>query len=265
MRSLLWLLVLTFCTAAAAQEAALAGDSATVAADTAYNYKSLYENGFYDEAAKALEIMIKQSPDSAGEDPLKTLAFTYILLGRPMEARVIFKTLLSRNQDFSLDPIMTPPRFFEVFHQARAEWLVSAEGQSVLKRKKAQEDSVRTVLFTNVAKQPLLFKLKVLGESPVVRIPISLLPGGAGQFYNGKPLKGAAFLAAECASLAASIWAYYRYKDVADPQYGYTPSNRPAARKYINYMRIGFGTFSLVYLGGVVEAFINPLAKEKRE
>jgi hypothetical protein len=256
MKQLFILLSLILCAGTVAQDSP-EGKGASLPQDTTYNYKSLYENGFYEEAVKILESMVKGPHDTMGEEPLKTLAFAYILLNRQAEAVAVFKELLSRNPEFSLDPIVTPPRFFEVFHQSRMEWQMSPEGRAMLLRRKAVEDSLRLALFNSAMRESR--------DPAYVRVPVCLLPGGAGQFYHRQYLKGGLLLAAQTAFLGAAVWSYNQRQGLKDPQFGWTAANQDANLRYVNYMRIEFGLFSLAYLGGAVEAFLEPSAKEKRK
>ena len=225
--------------------------------DTAYNYASLYENGFYEDAVRLLDSLRASAPDSLGDDPLTVLAFCDIILNRHNEAIGAFKQILARNPMFSLDPILTPPRFFEVFHQARTEWEASPEGSAILSRKKNQEDSLRS---------EELKKIINLERRPAyIRIPVSLLPGGAGQFYYHKLLKGSLFFAIEAAALGACIWSYNRRLDFKDPQYGWTPANQGANDRYVRYMRIELSVFTLAYLAGVVDGFLISPDKERHK
>ena len=89
--------------------------------DTAYNYKNLYENGFYEDAIRILEADLNEKEKNMTEEPLQILAFSYIIVGRRNDAFSIFKKILAYNPDFILDPILTPPRFYELFHEARLE------------------------------------------------------------------------------------------------------------------------------------------------
>ncbi|MFA6549547.1 MAG: hypothetical protein WCT39_06445 [Candidatus Margulisiibacteriota bacterium] len=223
--------------------------------DTAYNYKNLYENGFYEDAIRILEAALNKNEKNMSEEPLQILAFSYIIVGRRNDAFSIFKKILVYNPDFTLDPILTPPRFYELFHEARSEWFASPEGQTILLKKKAKEDSLKTEMMKN-----MLSSLRKIDYPGIV---FSILPGGAGQFYHKEPIKGSVIFLIQAAALGACIWSYNKREDIKDPQFGWTPENLEANDRYVKYMRVELSIFSIAWIYGIVDAFTYKEPKEK--
>jgi tetratricopeptide (TPR) repeat protein len=200
-------------------------------ADAAPPYKTLYEEGLYDEAISLIQ-------DSLTSDTLNIkqllffLASCYIARGDRDNGAMTFKRLIKIDPGFQLDTILTPPKILEIFKTVRAQ-------EPALQVKTLRPDP---------------------RPSPLLSIPLGFVPGGAGQFYHREPKKGALLLAAQAASIAVFVWAGWKrdgcYK--SGPQgYGWYEGNEAAYNRYTNYARIGFGIFVGSYTVGVIDYFIK--------
>jgi hypothetical protein len=191
-------------------------------------YKTLYENGEYDKAVAVLNDSITHDALNA-KHLLFYLASCYIARGDRDNGALVFKRLIKMNPDFQLDTLLTPPKILEIF-----------------KTVKSQESSVQFKTLKTDYK-----------TSQVLLAPLGLLPGGTGQFYQRKRVKGALLLTVQAASIAVCVWAGWKKDSRYDSRYGWYEPNKAAYERYTNYARIGFAIGIGSYTLGVLDYFIN--------
>lgn len=227
--------------AAAAQDGAASAQSNP--SDPAY--KVLFESGLYREAINLLEANLAQTPDFLNPDYVRYLAYCYILTAQKEKAVILFQRMLSQEPDFTLDPIRTSPKIFEVFHAARTEWLSSDAGRLALIRKKAVQDSLKAAQAARLA-EALRWRFS----------PIDLLPGGAGQFRRGLKTRGTLFLGLQGALLTGSVLAYAKRRTYWNDATGWDAAQADDNRFYTNFYRVQFGLFGLAWAAGLGDLFL---------
>jgi tetratricopeptide (TPR) repeat protein len=206
-------------------------------------YKVLYESGFYLEAIDYLETRLREAPDSNFQEHARYLAFCLILTGRIGEAEKVFRDILEKDPGFSLDPIRTSPKIYEVFSAARTQW---ASARPAAPDTADAPEPVVTAAPAPAQPDIAPAPLPPPAVRPWYRIPVCLAPGGAGQFYHGQKIRGAVLAGLQAVGLGLSIWAFSQ----KDPDYGWTPDNE----SYNILFRVQFGVFAAAYVAGVVDA-----------
>jgi hypothetical protein len=229
----------------------LTATGAIAVPDSGPAYKALYENGFYSQAIEYLSDKIKNSPDSLKQEYYRYLAFSYIATERIVEARALFMEMLVSDSAFKLDPVRTSPKIYEVFRAALAQW-----------QKQHQASHADSIPAAPLAVRDTSAHLAPHATGPKrpdlewVYIPVSLLPGGAGQFYNRAPLKGAVLLGVQAACLGFTAWSYQKKNDSYSDRFGWYQGNRNQYETYLRLAQAGVVSFTISYFYGVIDALI---------
>jgi len=252
---------------ALATAAAWAGDGDSTSPGSAVPeepaYKVLFENGFYAQVLEYLEHKVAQTDDTLWEEYQKYRAFSLILLEQRDSALAVFGAILDRNATFSLDPIYTSPKIYEVYHEARRAWdAVHAPAEST------SVDSARAAARRDSAGSGDAMAARKRGLPPDwYRVPLYFVPGGTGQFYNRQPAKGAVLLIVQAVALAASVLTYAKRQDYYHPDYGWYAGNADEYAQATTAYRVEFGIFAAGYLWSVVDAFVvdGRRARARRE
>lgn len=210
-------------------------------------YKVLFESGLYQETIELLESSMAGSPEGLQGDYVRYLAYSYILTGAKDRAVTLFQRMLTQDPDFSLDPIRTSPKLFEVFHRARAEWLGSGAGRLAQLRKREVQDSLKALQAARMA-EALRWRFS----------PLDLSPGGAGQFRRGRTTRGRVWLGIQGALLTGSILAYAKRRTYWDDRTGWDAARADDNRFYTNLYRVQFGLFGLAWAAGIGDLFLFP-------
>ncbi|MBL8029204.1 MAG: hypothetical protein JNL74_22475, partial [Fibrobacteres bacterium] len=174
---------------------------------------------------------LQQTEDSAErENRLKILAFSYILNGNRKLAEDVFNRMLNANSGFTLDPILTSPKIYEVFSEVRQQWLMSYNSLEKEKR--------------------LTLRYRAAYHARV-------LPFGTGQFINGSRKKGLIFSLLQAGAIGGSIWSYKMLDASKHPDYGWYDGNREEKERYTNLTRVQFGIFASAYIWSVIDAYME--------
>ena len=168
------------------------------------------------------------------------------MTGKSRDADSLFKAILSSDPMFSLDPIRTSPKIYEVYFAAKSEW---QKGQPI------PPPAVAT---------PPPAPLPPLPRPPAYRYGLYLCPFAAGQFYNQERAKGALFLALQAVSLTAVLVLYQKRQDLYNPEYGWYGGNLEENRNCVLGMRAGFSLAAVAYLYSAADAFITDRRKGQR-
>jgi hypothetical protein len=170
------------------------------------------------------------------------------MTGRQKDADSLFTAILVSDSAFSLDPIRTSPKIYEVYFAAKAEWQQGRPAPTV----RADHGL------------PLPPPPPALPPPPAYRYGLYLCPFGAGLFYHRQKTKGVLFFAVQAVSLAAAVVLYQKRQDLEDPEYGWYQGNLEKNRAYVDGMRVGCSLAAAAWLAGVVDAFTTEKIKRKR-
>jgi tetratricopeptide (TPR) repeat protein len=195
---------------------------------------------------------------------------TLIIKGKKDEAIQQFDALLKVDPKYEPDPTVFPLEVAKVFfdtkalYEKRAAALAEEEARREKERKEQQEGARR-------AQIERLRELEILvGEEYVTDHHSrwkALVPGGIGQFQNGKNGLGVFFLSTEALFLAGGIVTVPFYlANLADASstLNQGPQYRPVAQAYLDrandarYTNLAFyGALALTAIAGVIEAEVN--------
>jgi TM2 domain-containing membrane protein YozV len=94
-----------------------------------------------------------------------------------------------------------------------------------------------------------------------LRYALFCLPGGAGQFYNRRPIRAGLLLALQAAGVAGTFIALQKRDAVWDPRYGRGDFNRGDWERYSNLAKTGFSLTLSIYTVGVADCIIDDWKK----
>ncbi|MFA6468282.1 MAG: hypothetical protein WCW35_05235 [Bacteroidota bacterium] len=144
--------------------------------------EQMYTSGQYLAAELESRRMTEQSglSDTVKVQLEKWIAFSLIAQGKSAAAKERFVALLSIDEDFELDPVLTSPKILSVFNDARSRF--------VARRK---EQPKRDFTLNNSEDQTVTFR--------------SVLFPGWEQLYQGRTSAGTVFLSAGIAAFSSGI------------------------------------------------------------
>ncbi len=222
-------------------------------------HKVLFESGFYAQALEYLGSRLERPADSLWEEYQTYRAFSLIMLDMRDSAAVVFGQILDQRPRYTLNPVYTSPKLYEVFLEAQR-----AHRPPVADTSAADTADTGAVAVADTGTSD-----STLGEvspdsattsaaraSDWYRVPLYFVPGGAGQFYNRQPAKAAVLLIAQVVALGASVLTYTQREELYDAQFGWYPGNAESYERYTYSYRIEFGLAALAYAYGVVDAFV---------
>lgn len=226
------------------------------------DYKILYEEGFYDKALQLLDSLV--AADTFFSETVHYYrAACFIAKGDTAEGARAFETILDHHCDYSLDTLFTPPKILRVFHEVRT-------GFSCEEEKSMVYDTIRAIIVDTVsessipekaAADSLMLPVAFVDTMPTetafpVRVSLGVLPAGAGQWYQGKKIRGALILSTQIAAVAGCIWSYNKRESYYSKRYGWYEGNRSAYVKYTSYARFGGTIFLGSYIYGIIDYFL---------
>ena len=217
-------------------------------------YRRLYEQGYYREAIGLLKEREEQQ-GFADASMLQYRAFCEILLGNHAVAESLFCVLLDRDTLFSLDPVLTSPRLFEVYAHARLTW-------NARRREAGPPEGYAVAPPDSVAKGPTAgAEHAAQGMRPsghaVLPVALRLLPAGVGQVLNQRPLWGVVSGALQLGALGTSV-ALYRYRSsLYDDQWGIHDGNRERYLRVTRGYRGGLYLAVSAFAASVVQAQVD--------
>jgi hypothetical protein len=231
-------------------------------------YRLLYEQGFYDEAIALLD-SLAAADTSGNRELLLYLASSYIARGDADSGASVFRRMLAADPAYRLDTIMTPPKILEVFRNVRNEFETRTAPPDTVKTEPdsgapepvaAVVDSPDTGAVSSLALPGA--DRSIEGPHPVLRYSFGILPGGAGQFFQRKPIRGALILAAQIGAAAGCYWAYRTRESYRHSRYVWYDGNREAYERYTGYARLGIGVAIGSYTFGLFDYFLMPPEKQ---
>ena len=243
--------------------------------DPAPDYRTLYEEGFYQEAITLIDHIV--SGDSAcGREPLRYLAFCHIARGDREQGENAFERLLDCDPQFRCDSLFTSPKILDVFNGVLERHLqkqsLSDRGSPADTLSAISPDTTAVSAPPALPDSSLIRPAAAPGALPTPdeaaisvsvathRLPVrylpAFLPGGGGQFMQRQWIKGALFLAVQAAAAGGYVWAYHTRQSYYDPVYGWSASrNETAYNRYTSYARLGFGVCIGTYTFSVIDYF----------
>lgn len=208
-----------------------------------------YERGNYEKTAAILHQLLYVEKAALPEAELieahKLLGISYFFLDQPEKAREEFSALLYIDPDYELDPVIEDAAvvaFFDTLKRELRNELADIRRKRALDEAKKQQP--KQVLIVSEVKEP---------NGIVNWIP------GAGQFRNGQPKKGWAFVIADTALLgtSAALFTYQALKYGVPGRLPRDPSEIDTIRT-LQVVQIGTGALGIVvYLWGVLDAYGN--------
>ncbi len=229
------------------------------AARSAYEARDYERAVIYFEALVGGEMPRLESPALVAE-ARKYLGAAYLFVGRRDAARQQFERLLRAEPDYILDPLRFPIDVQELFDSVR-ERLVLEHHQE--RERTALEE--RAMRAEERARSLILFA----EEEVTTAVPnsrwLALLPFGVGQFENGDPGLGWAFLLSETAlagtAIGAMIWwqelsVFANRAQLAGDATSIREANQLLEAAFVLHWS-AVGALSAVVLAGILEAQIR--------
>jgi len=105
-----------------------------------------YQNLEYEDSINTLSaaLVMQGSTDEQKIKIYQYLGLNYLVLGKEKEAEGAFRNLLTIDEKWSFDPIMTPPKVMDFFNRVKEKWI--SDGKPGLAGKqKGKEPSVRII------------------------------------------------------------------------------------------------------------------------
>jgi hypothetical protein len=199
--------------------------------------ESKYNSGAYLSAEVEARRLLEHTPlsDTAFVTLHKCIAFSLIAQGKPDIAREHFKSILTIDPEFSLDPVYTSPKILVVFNETKQSFLSS--------RKFSNDDST----------------IRLKNSRTSISYRTILFPGWE-QFHAGRTATGYIFLGAGVAALGAGI-SFEILRGSARKEYLAAMSPSDINSKYDDYNRYykaeiaSFVAFAIVYVASEIDVF----------
>ncbi|HKQ69837.1 MAG TPA: hypothetical protein VJT73_10890 [Polyangiaceae bacterium] len=240
--------------------------------------KSSYDAGRYAEGAERFRDMLDpESPRALRNEELEERARAYyaaclIALGRSDEANVQIEKVIRKNGVYSPDPVIFPGKVIDRFIEVKGRLKTEIEKAA---REKADIERAHRNKAEKEQRAYIEGLQRLAGEETItVRHSrwIAALPFGAGQFQNGQPALGYAFLVSEALLAAASVTAgSIHMQIVADYASNATTSDfadfESRRRATQDVSLFCSAAFAVMAVGGVVQAQLAfvPEVKETRQ
>jgi hypothetical protein len=157
-----------------------------------------------------------------------------------------FTALLLKKPAAALDPFYYPPEMVSHFGALRAR----LQAQGVLPGREPPPPQPTPPK----PEVKVVEKVRVVRERPLYPV---FLPFGVGQFANDQPVKGALFATGEVLALAANLTSYLVIESLRGPDGYFSPQRFQEARALRVVLYASAGTLGALYLGGVVDAWLN--------
>jgi hypothetical protein len=214
------------------------GQSRNVLDSTSHTASRLYDKADYVgaelEARRALETV--SMADSMRIEFERIIAFALVAQGKNNTAAEHFIQILSMDQSFDLDPVLTSPKILEVFQQAKKKFF---ETQHIGREQQA----------------PV-----ILNELPMISYRAVLFPGWE-QLHQGRKTKGWTFLSAGILALGSAL-TFDLAKDSYHTKYLAATDPDVISSRYATYNRCYKGeryslySFIALYLYSELDAFL---------
>jgi hypothetical protein len=227
--------------------------------------RNAFEGGDYAESASRFAEFLADDPDVPALiiEAHKYLAISYLFLGNRKQAEDQFIQLLTRDTEYSLDPLIFPIDVVDFFteirraHATQLERIASARRKAEAEQKK-EEERQRQLLLEKLRTHVYLEKQVTL-RSPIV----AWMPFGAGQFQNGHRRKGWALLSGQAILLTSGIVTYALHQQLnRETEIPFTrSSDRQQFEQQERVVRIVNHTslisLALLMVAGMIDAMVH--------
>lgn len=164
--------------------------------------KTAYQRREYPRAIQLLVPLVEPEPRLDSEDRIvearRMLVEAYLFEKRDAEAAAQARKLLQLRPDLRFDPLLEAPELVDLLERVRRE---QESELAALEEKRRRDDEEQQRLLEMVRRGPTVVERTVVRNSYL----LNFVPFGAGQFQNGQPRKGRAFLISEAALAGLSV------------------------------------------------------------
>jgi hypothetical protein len=169
--------------------------------------KNAYDRGEFKRAVEIVRPLLYPELRLQSEHQIvqahRILGVSYLFEKQQVEAAGEFRKLLQLSPDYRFDPLLDPPEVVDFFISVRKDYseeLAHLEAKRKQLERERQRDKEEC---ENLRAGPAVIEKRVGRNS----FTVNFVPFGAGQFQNGQPGKGWAFLTAEAVLGAVSVGA----------------------------------------------------------
>ena len=180
--------------------------------------KNAFDAGEYQEAVRRFDTLLTkgmQNPSLIIESH-KFIAISYLFIGNETSAETHFNKLLTRAPDFTLDPLLYPIEVVDFFTKTKQKSKKQLEALAKAKAIEAQKQRALEAARQRAEAEKLRRNIYFEREVRKGSLLVALLPFGAGQFQNRKPVKGTLFLSAELLLGGAAMTFYFLHESLRD-------------------------------------------------
>ncbi len=203
--------------------------------------RNRFEFGQYQEAMGIIDAMHSEKLLAEEEDLKESWrmhGLSAFYMGNQAVAKQSFLKLLKLDPDYLLDPVLVSPAAIDLFEMVRAE---NEELLSLIREQRREalrhlEESKRRV---QVMKMPFI---------------AALVPGGAPQFQQGRPLQGALLATGQALALAGTVATWAQFRSLRNEEGRFEREDFRRAQNWRAANWAFFGTVLGLYALGVVDA-----------
>jgi hypothetical protein len=231
-----------------------------------------FEYGNYEESGRLAEALLLTRDQLAEDQQIeayKIAGLSHFYLNNVDAARRSFVGLLSVDPDYALDPFLVPPAavaFFDGVKRDKEAYLAP-----IRERRKARDEQQR--LEEEARRRLLEESLRRQGEpdKPVLIVHeikrtfiVNLLPFGAGQFQEERPVVGGLVAGGQAISLVGSIACFVNIENLRSQFGKYSKANYDTAQSYNTLKWVSLSVFAATYVGGVLDSLWHYQGSESR-
>ncbi len=227
--------------------------------------KNAYDRGEYSETVSRFEVILRSDLKNPALilECHKLTAVSFLFLGDPESAERHFDELLTREPDYTLDPMLFPISVIDFFLEIKAKNDEKLEALKLARARdeelKRQEDEKRRLEELEKLKRNVYLERSRKQHS----ILVAMIPFGAGQFQNDQVGKGVFFLGSELLLATTTVTTYFLHASLRDyakeplsnPDSLQTAKRRETAYRVVNQTSaIALGC---VAIWGIVDSLFN--------
>ena len=214
--------------------------------------QNLYEYGDYAGMVKLLSGGLNRKIFENGQltSVHRLLGIGHFILQNRNKSREHFLRLLTKDPDHQLDPLYVPPIIIDFYEGIREEHKEMLDAIRIQQRK--EEERRREQAAEKI----------VLKKNPYF---VNFIPFGAGQFQNGKAVKGTLFLTGQAIALSLNITGYWIAENLEGEDGYYSKADARTAKNWRIVQYASLGVLGALVIGGIVDALLDHREFEKIE